>query len=109
MSEKIESKESGFIMDLGIGNVEMKNMDWSKGTYCDEDGNVMTKEEFDEFRIKKLEAKVTALEQAISSFLRQLNLKVDKDEIINAINLSTEDKNIEGNKISIDHRTLNTK
>lgn len=56
-----------------------------------------------EVKLSNLESAITTLEQTISSLINQ---KVSKNEIVNAINISTEGIRIKGDKIQIDRNTL---
>ncbi|MCM2983849.1 hypothetical protein M3599_23425 [Niallia circulans] len=56
-----------------------------------------------ENKVADLEVKISALVQTISSLQVQ---KVNKDEIVDALNKSSSDIRIKGNKIHIDRNTL---
>ncbi|KLV27222.1 hypothetical protein ABW02_06785 [Niallia circulans] len=56
-----------------------------------------------EVKLSNLESAITTLEQTMSSLINQ---KVSKNEIVNAINISTEGIRIKGDKIQIDKNTL---
>lgn len=118
--------ESGFIFNLGSNKTPF-NLDTGKMTleganvtYHDEEGNEITKEQFNELRIKKLEETISNLEVTVSSLTgcvkhlqiensdlsNQIDLKVSADNVISAINTSQESIRIKGNKIHIDGKTL---
>ncbi|WP_040981095.1 hypothetical protein [Oceanobacillus jeddahense] len=104
------SKNCGFIMDTSTGSVELKGVEWDEGiTYLDESEKVISKKEHDELRMQKLEKQVSALTRIVSSIEQTQVSKVDKDEIISAINISQEGIRIIGDKININHGTLYTK
>ena len=69
----------------------------------DEEVNVTTEEKS---QLEKLEEKVNSLEVALSIFVGELNLKVDSNLIIDAINNSPEDARIKGSVFEITKDTL---
>ncbi|GAA0347892.1 hypothetical protein GCM10008931_43980 [Oceanobacillus oncorhynchi subsp. oncorhynchi] len=88
---KIESENSSATFNLDNGEWEFKNANL---TYRDTEGNEISRERFYELRVEKLERQVSQLAD-------ELSLKVDADEVINAINISPERIHIKGDKIQI--------
>lgn len=63
-------------LDLVSGNL---NMDNAVITYKDEKGNVISRETYNELRIKKLEDKISSLESDISYMFGELGSKANTD------------------------------
>jgi len=59
-----------------------------------------------EKEIQTLKGTVLVLQSQISTLSGDVDLKVNKDEVIDAINTSSEGDRIKGNKIHIDKDTL---
>ena len=93
MNKKIESKNENTSFDLGTGKAEFKYAEYKS-----------TAE-----RISDLEKRVSAFEEVVQNLQGQIDLKVDKHQIIGTINTSTEGIFIEGEKININPKTLYTK
>lgn len=60
-------------------------------------------------KIEELEDKISELEQTISYLAFCLDLKVSKDQVIDAINASAEDIRIKGDKLIINEDTITEK
>ncbi len=111
---ELGSKDSGFMFESLDGNTSLNlkrgDLTMKNTTYRDEKGNEISKEEFDELRIQKLETKVSDLEGNLSNVTQALsslqNLKVNKDEVVSAINISQEGIRITGDKLNINESTL---
>ncbi len=95
-----ESRDTS--IDLKNGTLEAKNVTIknSGGTKMEDKIKEL------ELKIKDLEGKISTLTQASGNLQRQINTKVDKNEVISAINISEEGIRIEGNKLILNDETV---
>lgn len=117
------NKETGWVVaDKSSFNLEsgVLNLNDAKTTYRDEKGNEITKEQFNELRIKKLEETILNLEVTVSSLTGSvediqiennslsdaINLKVNSNAVISAINTSQEGERIRDDKIFVGNKTI---
>ncbi|MEI3596913.1 MULTISPECIES: hypothetical protein [unclassified Oceanobacillus] len=96
------SENGNTSIDLKNGTLEAKNVTIknSGGTKMEDKIKEL------ELKIKDLEGKISTLTQASGNLQSQINTKVDKNEVISAINISEEGIQIKGNKIHVDRTTL---
>lgn len=124
---KVLQGPEGTSFNLETGELDISNAVAVADEVVRNNPAVITKEQERDDKIKKLEETVSTLEDTLTSLVTRLsdveidcsvivltantlqseiNMKVDKDKVINSINISEEDVRIKGSKIHVDKNTL---